>query len=133
MMPERRKTGFTLLEVVMALAVLALGLALLLGLFASASRRLTDSWNHWERSHELITAAEYLLLAGPEVELDDELRNPRFEVESRYEEVELPGVDGVGVDGMELTTLRLLLFDGNRRELDDLSVDCWRSTLSHAQ
>ena len=56
------KTRFTLIEVVVALAILSLSLAGLLQLSISSSSRIADAVEKWESEHMLAQAAEYLML-----------------------------------------------------------------------
>ena len=53
---------FTLIEVVVALAILSISLAGLLQLSISSNVRVADSVEKWESEHMLAQAAEYLLL-----------------------------------------------------------------------
>ena len=54
--------GFTLIEVVVALAILSLSLAGLLQLSINANRRIAGAVEKWESEHMLAQAAEYLML-----------------------------------------------------------------------
>lgn len=53
---------FTLIEVVVALAILSLSLAGLLQLSISSSSRVANAVEKWESEHMLAQAAEYLLM-----------------------------------------------------------------------
>ena len=64
---------FTLLEVVIALAILALGLISILSLSSSASLRTSKALKRWERAHCLAQGAEFFLLAGPNERINDEV------------------------------------------------------------
>lgn len=57
--PTRR---FTLIEVVVALAILSISLAGLLQLSITANTRNADAVEKWESEHMLAQAAEYLML-----------------------------------------------------------------------
>ncbi len=59
-LPRTRR--FTLIEVVVALAILSLSLAGLLQLSISASSRVAGAVEKWESEHMLAQAAEYLML-----------------------------------------------------------------------
>ena len=54
-----RKIHFTLLEVVVSLAILGLSITGLLTLLTSSQRRLADTREKWMRMHMLTQAAEY--------------------------------------------------------------------------
>ena len=65
----RRNVSFTLIEVVVALALLSLSLAGLLRYSIHSQLRIAAACETWERTHRLMQAAEYLLLAGDESDL----------------------------------------------------------------
>lgn len=53
---------FTLIEVVVALGILALSLAGLLHLLSSSQEKISASIDNWNHTHMLMQAAEYVLL-----------------------------------------------------------------------
>ena len=57
-----RRGAFTLIEVVVALGILALALAGLLQLLTASQGRLARTMEKWRETHMLIQAAEYCLL-----------------------------------------------------------------------
>ena len=62
-MTPRYATGrFTLVEVVVALAILSISLAGLLQLSINANNRVADAAEKWSAEHMLAQAAEYLML-----------------------------------------------------------------------
>ena len=60
---------FTLIEVVIALAILALSLAGLFNLMGQSTRRISDAETEWREMHMLTQAGEYILLTGNEADL----------------------------------------------------------------
>jgi len=62
---KQKKYYFTLLEVVLAIAILSLGFITAMSISMTASRRLIKAVSRWEEQHMLNQAAEYFLLAGP--------------------------------------------------------------------
>ena len=64
---------FTLIEVVVAMGILALSLAGLLQLLTSSQERVGKSLEHWQHTHMLMQAAEYTLLQQKQ---DDEISIP---------------------------------------------------------
>ena len=58
----RHAAGFTLIEVVVSLAILSISLVGFLQLSIGASRRVADAVEKWESEHMLAQAAEYLML-----------------------------------------------------------------------
>lgn len=61
---NRFKRPFTLLEVVVAMAILAMSLAVTLQLLFSARGRIAKTADQWAQTHMLMEGAEYLLLHG---------------------------------------------------------------------
>ena len=59
-----KKNIFTLIEVVIALAILAISLTGILELMTQSQKRLSKSYEKWERMHILSQAAEYYLMQG---------------------------------------------------------------------
>ena len=59
-----RKKFFTLLEVVISLAILAISLTGILEMMTQSQKRLSKSYEKWERMHILSQAAEYYLMQG---------------------------------------------------------------------
>ena len=60
------KKVFTLVEVVVALAILGLSLSGLLSLAMNAQLKVARSVEKWDNTHKLIQAAEYLMLMDDE-------------------------------------------------------------------
>jgi len=60
------KKAFTLVEVVVALAILGLSLSGLLTLAMNAQLKVARSVEKWDNTHKLIQAAEYLMLMDDE-------------------------------------------------------------------
>ncbi len=82
---------FTLLEVVISLAVLSMGLAGFFSLGASAQRRVANAQEKWRNQHMLMQAAEYYLIYGedaPEIPSDVFPYQPGYSARCEYSEVE---------------------------------------------
>ena len=62
---------FTLVEVLIALAVLSLGILAGTGLLSSARERCRKAEAEWREQHAMTQAAEYFLLAGTEQEMPE--------------------------------------------------------------
>lgn len=75
------KYNFTLLEVLCAMLILSVGIALLMSQMALAVKRQERSREQWENTHNLIQAAEFLLLHGEGVPLDRTLFGEDVEIE----------------------------------------------------
>jgi len=61
-----KKRLFTLIEVVVALAILSISIAGFLQLLTAAQNRIIKVNDHWMRTHMLIQAAEYYMLMKQE-------------------------------------------------------------------
>ena len=127
---RRKRFLFTLIEVVVALALLSVALAGLLRLSINSQLRVAAAREKWERTHRLMQAAEYLLLAYDETDLSvPEDFFPYQDVVIDAVNEDLP--DGAlpeeftGLDGqLPLKTLRIdLLRAADREVLDTLRID----------
>ena len=127
-----RRNGFffTLIEVVVALALLSVALAGLLRLSVNSQLRVAAAREKWERTHRLMQAAEYLLLAYDESDLsvpEDFVPYQDTVIEAANEDLpdgalpeELTGLDGQ----LPLKTLRIDLLRASDREvIDTLRID----------
>lgn len=65
-MKNKKLFCFTLIEIVVSLAILALSLTAILEMMMSSQKRLAKSYEKWERMHILTQAAEFYLLHGDE-------------------------------------------------------------------
>ena len=61
-----RKAEFTLIEVVVSLAILSISIAGFLQLLTAAQNRIIKTHDYWTRTHMLIQAAEYHMLMQQE-------------------------------------------------------------------
>lgn len=66
MMKLKKSFFFTLIEIVVSLAILALSLTAILEMMMTSQKRLAKSYERWERMHILTQAAEFYLLHGDE-------------------------------------------------------------------
>ena len=112
---KRRVPHFTLIEVVVALAILTLSLAGLLQLLSQSQLRIADAEEKWMDMHKLIQATEYLLLAGDPEELavpEDFFPYPGYSLECSVEDAEGLPDDYKEIDGQlplkkwEITIIR---------------------------
>ena len=63
---------FTLMEVVVSIAILAIGVVTALQITASGTNRMSKAVTRWEVQHMLSQAAEYYLIAGPNEDIPEE-------------------------------------------------------------
>ena len=122
-----KKNIFTLIEVVIALAILAISLTGILELMTQSQKRLSKSYEKWERMHILSQAAAYYLMQG-----DDPPDIPEFifpyrdhQVDVSIEDVEdLPEElsDLMGQVPLKCLTLQLRKLPENE-VVDTLRID----------
>lgn len=119
-----RKCFFTLLEVVIALAVLTMGLVSILALTSAASNRVGKAASKWNDAHRLAQASEFFLLAGPRGRLDSEIfpyDDSRAECLVETPE-NLPAEVPELLGKWKLVKLKISLFDSSG-ERDSVSVE----------
>ena len=124
----RRRSRFTLVEVVAALAILGMALAGYFAISQSAARRAERAYERWHRMHLLSLAAEYYLLFPSEEPPDipaDILDDPDYRVEASYGDAENLPDDFRSLDN--LAPLRTLILDLVRKSdnqvVDTLKID----------
>ena len=118
---------FTLLEVVIALSILSLGISGILYYMSSSLDRSEKNMETVDWNHDLIQAAEYLLLCGPEADLDESWLSGENRIVYEYlpyqdEETERTGLSAEPV-GLHLETLKITLYKEDGFEADSLSVE----------
>ena len=124
----KKHCNFTLIEVVVAMAVLALSLVGFFAMSQTAVNRVSNSYNEWEKMHLLSQAAEYcLLFPGEEPpEIPPEIfESDKYELSIYYVDAEnLPEELNELETQAPLRTLVLELIDLSTREVvDTLRID----------
>ena len=86
-----KRSPFTLIEVVVALAILSISIAGFLQLLTAAQNRIIKVNDHWMRTHILIQAAEYYMLMkqeDPPAITDTFFPYDDYRVDVTWEEIE---------------------------------------------
>lgn len=65
---RKKKFLFTLLEAVIAVAILGMSLTVLFQMLSSARKRINHTLEDWNNTHRIIEAAEYVLLHNDQTE-----------------------------------------------------------------
>ena len=122
------KKHFTLVEVIVAMAIMALALTAFFALSQSAVNRIDKAYSNWERTHLLSQAAEYYLLFAEEDPPDippEVFESNVYDVEMRYEPAEkLPEELNDLSNQAPLRTLIIdLVTSGSREVVDTLKID----------
>lgn len=90
-MALQRKTTFTLIEILVAVAIMGISLVIILTILGNTRAQLLRAEERWAREHLLTQATEFYLLAGPEETLPPELLPEGFSADCELEEArELP-------------------------------------------
>ena len=111
---------FTLVEVVIAVGILAIALGALLAVVAQAKADMGRALDARARQHSLQNATEWYLLADPdELELPDGLLPNGYQSQCEILEVmeELPEHAQQPMDGWELVLYRISVWDDQGQEL----------------
>ena len=66
---NRNNSTFTLLEVIIALAILTMGIAAAMTMSSSSTRRAEKAGRIWQNQHMAAQATEFFLLAGPRAQI----------------------------------------------------------------
>ena len=116
--------GFTLIEVIVAIGILALSLASLFQIIASSRARIAKADEGWHNMHMLTQAAEYVLLHISEVDDVDKEFFPYddYQVRISYDEVDDEQIheDFMSISGqlpLELCTIELLNMKTSGKEV----------------
>lgn len=121
-----RRNRFTLLETVIAVAILSMSLAVLFQLLASSRKRIAQTVDAWNNTHRMMEAAEYVLLHSNATESIPVTFFPYDDVRVYIEWDEISDIheeyDG-SIDGQkELQTCTITLV----RADDGETLDSWK-------
>ena len=116
--------GFTLIEVIIAIGILAISLASLFQIIASSRARITKAEESWHHMHMLTQAAEYVLLHRADAvdSVDREFFPYRdYRIDISYDPVEDEQIDDdfdsiSGQLPLELCTIELINLKSSGKE-----------------
>ena len=115
---------FTLLEVLIAVAILGVSVALILSILAGARARILRAERNWARQHLLAQAAEWYLLAGVTNEPPSGLLPPGFAARAELVRItDLPVEAQDPLDGWVLGRFMIQLTGRAGEELGELPID----------
>ena len=123
-----RKYGFTLVEVVVALAILSISITGLLQLLTAAQNRIGKVYDRWMNTHMLMQAAEYYMLMKQEEPpgiTDTFFPYDEYRVDVTYEEIDNLPEEYTGLTGQkQLRAMTLSLKRQNDgQEVDKIIID----------
>jgi len=116
---------FTLVEVVVALAVLGLAIISALGMSSQAVTRITKAKARWTNQHMLSQAAEYYLLVGPNSQVTSDIfpyKNVRVSCTVANAEGLPDDVDAVSGQ-WRLATYEIQLTGGGGEKFQSMKID----------
>jgi prepilin-type N-terminal cleavage/methylation domain-containing protein len=123
---RKNRSCFTLLEVVVAIAILAMGIASALTAISMAQNRVFKAERQWLEQHLLTQAAEYILLARPNANVPPEI----FDNQNYYVRCEYMPAEGLSDDmrpeitGWKLVSAKItLIARKDQREASSVILD----------
>lgn len=118
-----KRNCFTLVEVVVALAILSISIASFLQLLTAAQNRIIKASDSWTRTHMLMQAAEYYMLMKqeePPAMTDTFFPYDDYRVEVTYEEIDNLPEEYTGLTNQKQLRAMVLSL---RRQNDGQEVD----------
>ena len=124
---KHKKRGFTLIEIIVAIAILSMAIVSFSLLINTASRRTLRAARRWERTHQLTQAVEYFMLQEPGNAGDIDERffdNDSYSVECSFESPEdLPEDVDEAYGGETLQAMQVILNDKTGEKVDSVIVE----------
>lgn len=118
------KHSFTLLEVVIAIALLALSFVSAMGITVTAAKRMMKAVSRWEEQHMLNQAVEYYLLAGPKANIPQEFfPYEGYRAECTVEPAELPEDVESEVGAWRFVKLKITIYNEENQPVNSLIMD----------
>ncbi|MBN2451041.1 MAG: hypothetical protein JXR77_11665 [Lentisphaeria bacterium] len=118
------RSRFTLLEVMIAAAVLAMAAVLATSVLGGARARILRAEKRWGREHILAQAAELYLLGGPRADVPEGLLPEGFSCQCSLTAVE-EGLDEAGIEPQEgwvLGEFHIRVFDTSGNAMAECTV-----------
>jgi len=122
---KNRTCNFTLIEVIISLAILTMGLMVSLSMASNSTNRSFKAYKVWKRQHVLAQAAEFYLLAGPTEEMPEQI----FPYDDYSVSIEVTEPEGVSDESLSeigswrLVCLKLQLMDESSTVVETLKID----------
>ena len=124
-MKKHIKTNlFTLIEVIIAMAILSLAVVSILGYSVQASNRMRKAYKRWHEEHILAQAVEYYLLAGPKEDIPQEFfPYEDYRATCEIKEAKLPDEVEAENATWRFVTLQISIYDSNNEEVESIDID----------
>ena len=120
-----RVKTFTLMEVVVSIAILAIGVVTALQITASGTGRMSKAVSRWKVQHMLTQAAEYYLIAGPNEPItEDFFPFDGYEASCEIGEPELEdGIESAMDNNWSLVKLTITITDDQGIVVGQIEMD----------
>ena len=118
--------SFTLIEVLIALAILSMAVVSLALLAGSATKRTGRAARRWEQTHLLTQAVEFFMLnEASSADIDERFfPSDNYSVECVFEEPQgLPEDVNSELSGQRLVAMKVILRDKDGKLLDSVTVE----------
>ena len=121
---KKSRKSFTLMEVVIAIAILALSLVAAMSMSYSAKKRIDKAYKNWKTQHMFSQAAEYYLLAGANSNIPDNIFSYEdIEVNCDIQECENLAEDTDTNSGQWFLGTYHIELKNNGKELKSIKID----------
>lgn len=121
---RRTKHGFTLLEVMTALAILAMAITATMYVMTASARRVRRAEQLRQENHRLANAVEYFLLYPPYSSIEKKFfPYDDMNVHCSYDEVELPDDFEAEINNRRLMMMTVEITDERGKPVTKLSID----------
>jgi len=114
---------FTLIEILIAMAILGVAIGMILSILGGSRSRILRAERNWARQHLVAQAAEWYLLTGPDAALPDGLLPKNFSAKCRLFQVELPEEAQEPMDGWVLGRYEITIYGLSREDVASITVE----------
>jgi prepilin-type N-terminal cleavage/methylation domain-containing protein len=115
---------FTLIEVIVAMAILSLAVVGILSYSVQASNRMGKADLKWQKEHMLAQAVEFFLLAGPKEKItDDFFPYQDYSAVCEVTDPKLPDEMENEIGTWKLVTLKISVVNAKGETVNSVSVD----------
>jgi prepilin-type N-terminal cleavage/methylation domain-containing protein len=115
---------FTLIEVIIAMAILSLAVVTILNYSVQASKRMGKASKRWNEEHMLSQAIEYYLLAGPKENIPpDFFPYDEYRATCEIKEPDLPDEVEAENSTWRFVTLEISIFNNDNEKVESIDID----------
>lgn len=118
-----------MLEVVIAITILALGGGAMLAITANSLGKINHAYRSVMLEHNLVQAAEFLLLCGTEAKFDNSLLQPGYEIDYTVSPIQLPKYENIDYNykwQLKPIKLKIEIRDSDADLCSQITIDSWQ-------